>query len=189
MIHRIRIVPESRYKMGNLGLGCRRFYKPLNVVVFAFEIDVALTRLHGVAAVEGCVGQVCHGGAYDLIRARDDGHLGPRAVLWIRVRRLVLRAVHESRTRVHVFIILVATMMLVERGSRSAERTSNGSHSPWEQDMNRTTTHESELDRLIVVADEPVLSQQFGVIVCIVFIGLGIGCVFVAIREGFGFKT
>ena len=87
--------------MGNLGLGRWRFYKPLNVVVFAFEIDTALTRLHGVAAVEGCVGQVCHGGAYDLIRARDDGHLGPRAVPWIRVRRFVFGAGQEvdgSRT-------------------------------------------------------------------------------------------
>jgi len=101
VVHRIGIVPEAADEVCNLGLGCRCFYKPLNVVVFAFEIDVALTRFRGVAAVEGCVGQVGHGGAHYLRRARNDGHLGPRAVPWIRVRRFVFRtgqAVDGSRT-------------------------------------------------------------------------------------------
>jgi len=61
--------------------------------------------------------------------------------------------------------------------------------------MSRATKHESELDRLIV-PDAPVklLSprercEQASVIVFMVFLGLGIGCAFVAIREVIGFKT
>ena len=85
VVHRIRIVPEAADEVCNLGLGCRCLDKPLDGVVFAFQVDTALARLHGVAAVEGCVGQVGHGGAHYLIRARDDGHLGPRAVLGVGV--------------------------------------------------------------------------------------------------------
>ena len=61
--------------------------------------------------------------------------------------------------------------------------------------MTRTVNRESEMDRLISLdGTVNVLSprercRQATAIMFMVFLGLGIGCVFVAIREAFGFKT